>query len=107
MQYTCPPICAIVGGMRHSRSAPDSSPALADTHQVFGGWVATLIVAGFVAAFITAIGVFSPNKVRLSVLQHNTMGVAHYAHGLFWWPLVHCWMLLMMPHSTLVSQAAG
>lgn len=31
--------------------------------QVFGGWVATLIVAGFVAAFITAIGVFSPNKV--------------------------------------------
>ena len=31
--------------------------------QVFSGWVATLIIAGFVAAFITAIGVFSPNKV--------------------------------------------
>ena len=31
--------------------------------QVFGGWVATLFVAGFVAAFFTAIGVFSPNKV--------------------------------------------
>ena len=31
--------------------------------QVFTGWVATLIIAGFVAAFITAIGVFSPNKV--------------------------------------------
>lgn len=30
---------------------------------MFAGWVATLIVAGFVAAFITAIGVFSPNKV--------------------------------------------
>ncbi|CAK0780225.1 hypothetical protein CVIRNUC_004976 [Coccomyxa viridis] len=31
--------------------------------KVFSGWVATLIIAGFVAAFITAIGVFSPNKV--------------------------------------------
>ncbi|CAL8471759.1 g11301 [Coccomyxa elongata] len=31
--------------------------------KVFGGWVATLIVAGFVAAFFTAFGVFSPNKV--------------------------------------------
>jgi hypothetical protein len=31
--------------------------------QIFAGWVATLIVAGFVAAFVTAIGVFSPNKI--------------------------------------------
>ena len=31
--------------------------------QIAIGWVATLIIAGFVAAFFTAFGVFSPNKI--------------------------------------------
>ena len=30
--------------------------------QIFGGWVLTLIVAGFVAAGVCAFGVFTPNK---------------------------------------------
>ena len=53
--------------------------------------MATLIVAGFVAAFITAIGVFSPNKVR----QRDTAGMAHHTTCCFVC-LLPCLMLLLV-----------